>query len=65
MKDYAKIKDIEDITGLELKDALMELYYGMPGAAAGFRPVCKTTLQDGTEAQVFIKITTDDEEMMD
>lgn len=65
MKRYAQLKDIEEVTGLELKDALMELYEGMDAAAAGFKPISKVTLEDGREAQIFVKITTIAEEIMD
>lgn len=65
MNEYAQFKDIEDITGLELKDALMELHEGMGGAVQGSQPICKITLPDGTEAQIFVIITTDEDEFID
>lgn len=65
MKEFAQFKDIEDITGLELKDALMKLHEGMGGGAKGLMPICKIKLPDGTEAQVFVMITTDEDEFID
>lgn len=65
MNEYAQFKDIEDITGLDLKDALMELHEGMAGAAKGLKPICKISLHDGAEAQVFVMITTEEDEFID
>lgn len=64
MKKYAQLKEVEDITGLDLKDALMELYEGSGGCAKGMMPISKIRLPDGAIAQVFVTITTDKNEFI-
>ncbi len=61
---YNEFRKIEEITGEELKVAVMGLYENMGGAAAGQRPISMVTLPDGTFAQVSVVITTEEEKFI-
>lgn len=61
---FNDFRSIEEITGEELKTAVLGLYENMDMAAEGKQPIAMVTLPDGTFAQVFIVITTNDEDFI-
>jgi len=61
---FNEFRPIEEITGEELKTAVMGLYENMGMAAEGKQPISMVKLPDGTFAQVFVVITTNDEDFI-
>lgn len=62
MAKYNEFKTIEEITGEDLKSALVELYENMGGAVSAMHPITFIELPDGTFAQVFVSITTQEDD---